>query len=299
LDRGLINPHPNLSLERVTPAVAALDGDSGFGFVVADRAMTEAIGLAKDYGVGVVSAKHSTHFGMAANYVLRAIEEGFIGMAFTNASPTLPPWGGRLALLGSNPLAFGAPSGREVPFVLDMSPAVAARGKIQSALRRGETIPQTWALDAEGKATSDPGAALGGVLLPIGGPKGSGLSMLLDILCGVISGAAFAGHVGDQRKDFDRPQDVGHFFLALKPDLMMPLSEYRARMDTLVERVRAIPTAKGFREVLMPGELETRQERIRQRRGIPFKREDIASLQAVAANASIASLTTSSQELDD
>jgi LDH2 family malate/lactate/ureidoglycolate dehydrogenase len=174
---------------------------------------------------------------------------------------------------------------------------VAARGKIRLAQKRGEKIPLGFALDASGRPTTDPKAALEGVVLPIGGPKGSGLSMLMDIFGGVLSGAAFAGDVGDQYKAYDRPQNVGHFFLAMKPDLFVPMAEYRARMDTLVERVRACPRAEGFDEILLPGELEAREEQVRRRSGIPYGGSEITSLQEEAARAGIAQLAVSSRPL--
>ena len=139
--RGLINAKPNLKPERVTPVAATLDGQNAFGFVVGMRAIDEAMAMARDYGIGVVSARRSTHFGMAASYALPAIEAGFMVMVFSNASPAMPPWGGKDGLLGTNPFCVGAPGGKLPPFLLDMSPAVAARGKIRRAERRGETIP--------------------------------------------------------------------------------------------------------------------------------------------------------------
>jgi len=232
--------------------------------------------------------KHSTHFGMAATYVLEALEAGMISLVFSNASRAMPPWGGREALLGTSPLAAGAPAGEgKAAFLLDMSPAVAARGKIRRALKRGESIPPGYALDAEGRPTTDPERALQGVVLPIGGPKGSGLSMLMDIFGGVLSGAASGGDVGDQYKHA-RPQDVGHFFLALKPDLFVPLAQYRERMDALIARVRACPPAAGFTEVLIAGEPELRHEAQRRRCGIPYNRAEIADLQREAAAVGIA-----------
>src|SRR5262245_11827085 len=198
--RGLINPRPTLAPKRVTPVAASLDGQDAFGFVVGMRAIDEAIAMAREFGLGLVSVRRSTHFGMAASYVMPALEAGCIALVFSNASPAMPPWGGREGLLGTNPFAAGAPGGDLPPFLLDMSPAVAARGKIRRAERRREKIPLGYALDAEGRPTSDPKAALGGVVLPIGGYKGSGLSMLMDILGGLISGAGYAGQVADQYK---------------------------------------------------------------------------------------------------
>src|SRR5258705_7978515 len=176
--RGLINPRPVLKPQRVTPVAASLDGQDAFGFVVGLCAINEAMAMARDFGLGLVTVRRSTHFGMAASYVLPAIEAGYIAMVFSNASPAMPPWGGREGLLGTNPFPVGAPGGKLPPFLLDMSPAVAARGKIRRAERRGETIPLGYALDGAGRPTTAPTEALNGVVLPIGGYKGSGISML-------------------------------------------------------------------------------------------------------------------------
>jgi LDH2 family malate/lactate/ureidoglycolate dehydrogenase len=297
LRRGLINPRPTLAPERGTAAAASLDGENGFGFVVGTRAMAEAIAMAREVGVGIVAVRRSTHFGMAACYVMQALDAGMISLVFSNASPAMPPWGGRTALLGTSPFAAGAPAGREAAFLLDMSPAVAARGKIRRAERRGEEIPLGYALDAEGRPTTDPTAALAGVVQPIGTYKGSGLAMLMDIFGGVLSGAAYAGDVGDQYKALDRSQNVGHFFLAMKPDLFMPEGDYRARMDTLIGRVRTAPTAAGFDEVLVPGDPERRHEAARRRDGIPYSSAEIAALQEEAAKAGVAPLAVSWQRL--
>jgi LDH2 family malate/lactate/ureidoglycolate dehydrogenase len=292
---GLINPCPSLSPQHATPVAASLDGQNGFGFVVATRAMDEAIAMAREFGIGMVSVRRSTHFGMAASYLLQAINAGMMALVFTNASRAMPPWGGRDPLLGTSPFAAGAPGGRHAPFVLDMSPAVAARGKIRRAQRRGETIPPGYALDAQGRPTTDPAAALQGVVLPIGGPKGSGLAMLMDIFSGVFSGAGFAGDVGDQYKDFERPQNVGHFFLALKPGLFVSEEAFRARMDVLYERVKNCPKAEGFDEIYFPGELEARQEEARRQAGIPYSRGEVDLLQAEADRAGVEGLPFSAQ----
>lgn len=296
--RGLINPKPELSPKRVTPVAATLDGQNGFGFVIGTRAMTEAIAMAREFGIGVVSVRRSTHFGMAASYAIPAVEAGLMAMVFSNASQAMPAWGARQMLLGTNPFCMAAPAGRHRPVILDMSPAVAARGKIRRAERRGEKIPLGYALDAEGRPTTDPKAALaGGVVLPIGEHKGSGLSMFMDIFGGVISGANFAGDVGDQYKNFEQPQDVGHFFLAMKPDLFVTEADYRARMDTLIERMKASPLADGFREVLVPGEPEDRAEQERRRHGIPYAASEVAALHEEAQRAGIQPLVVSDRPI--
>lgn len=298
LRRGLINARPDLAVERLSPMIGALDGQNGFGFVVATKAMAAAIDMAGEFGLSIVAARRSTHFGMAANYVLPAVDAGLIGFVFSNASRAMPPWGGRQALLGTNPFAAGAPAGKELPFDLDMSPAVAARGKIRRAARRGETIPLGYALDAQGRATTDPNAALdGGVVQPIGGPKGSGISMLMDIMAGVITGAASGGDVGNQFLDYDKPQNVGHFFLVMKPDLFVRREEYFRRMDELVQRVHGCPTADGFTEVLMPGERERRLEAKHRRTGVAYDVNEVAALRQEAAKAGVPPLAMSSAPL--
>jgi LDH2 family malate/lactate/ureidoglycolate dehydrogenase len=278
LGRGLVNPRPRLEPRRVSPVAAHLDGDDGFGFVVATRAMSESIAMAEAHGLGLTGVRRSTHFGMAACYLLPAVEAGFIGLVFTNASPAMPPWGGRQPFLGTSPFAVGVPGGAEGPYILDMAPSVAARGKIRRAARDGLPIPEGHALDAEGRPTTDPTEALKGVVLPIGGHKGAALSMLMDILGGVFTGAAFGGEVGDQYKHFDRPQNVGHFLLALRPGLFVGDDDFRSRMDRLVGRVRSQPLAAGFDEILMPGEPEARQEARRLSQGIPYRPADFQPL---------------------
>jgi LDH2 family malate/lactate/ureidoglycolate dehydrogenase len=296
--RGLINPKPELTVERVTPVIGALDGQNGFGFVVATKAMAAAIELAREFGVGIVTARRSTHFGMAANYSLQALDAGFIGIALTNASPAMPPWGGMAPIIGTSPIAVCAPAGKENPFDLDMSPAAAARGKVRRAARRGESIPLGYALDAQGRPTTDPNAALdGGVMQPIGGPKGSGLSMLMDVLCGVITGAGCAGDVGNQFLDFERPQDVGHFLLAMKPDLFVNKDEYFRRMDQLAQRVHGCALAEGFTEVIMPGERERRFEAKYRRIGVPYNVKELAELQKEAAKSGLPPLPVSESPL--
>ncbi len=282
IEAGLVDPAPEFVFEPVGPSVARLDGRDGLGFVIATRAVDHALGLAAEHGIGLVGVRNSTHFGMGATYLLQAIEAGYGAMVFTNASPAMPPWGGRGELFGTSPFAVGMPAPGSVPFVLDMSPTVVARGKIRKAEREGRAIPDGWAVDAEGNPTTDPGEALKGGLLPIGGAKGAGLSMMMDILCGVLTGARFAGDVGDQYKVFDRPQGVGHFIFVFRPDLFLTAQEAAARMAHLVKTVKSTPKAAGVDEIFMPGEIEGRCEVARLSEGIPYRRVDLAPLVEIA-----------------
>jgi LDH2 family malate/lactate/ureidoglycolate dehydrogenase len=281
--KKVINPRPDLQIYRSTPVAVSIDGDDGFGFVIATRAMTEAIAMASQYGVGLASVKRSSHFGMAASYVLQAQRAGFMSLVFTNASRAMPPWGGRERLLGTSPFAAGAPSGTQPPFVLDMSPAVAARGKIRLAAKRGEQIPHGIGLDAEGNDTSDPNKIIdGGVVLPLGGAKGSAIAMMMDIFSGVFSGSAFAGEVTNPSDDVTRPQNVGHFIMAIKPDLFMPMAEFTGRMDGFMSTMKATPRARGFDEILIAGERGSREAALREAQGLLLPRVELSSLKEEA-----------------
>ncbi|KAJ9223586.1 hypothetical protein DTO271D3_5872 [Paecilomyces variotii] len=274
---GVLDAKADPSLNQITPVVAQVDGKNGFGFVAAHMGMARAIEMAKDFGIGMVSVKHSNHFGMSAWIVQQALDAGMMSLVFTNSSPALPVWGGRSKLMGVSPIACGAPAGKEKPFILDMAPSVAARGKIYKAARRGEKIPTDWALDGEGKQTDDPNQALEGVMLPMGGPKGSALAIMMDVFSGVLSGSAFAGHVTNPY-DPSKPADVGHFLVAIKPDLFMSLEDFKERMDYLYRRVVESDKMAGVDRIYYPGEIEqlTREQRLET--GIPYVQAEIDAL---------------------
>ncbi|KAL2350161.1 putative malate/L-lactate dehydrogenase [Cryomyces antarcticus] len=275
--QGVLNATASPELHQTTPVVAQVDGHNTFGFLSAHLGMSSAVSMAQTYGIGMVSVKHSNHFGMSAWIVQQALDAGMMSLVFTNSSPALPVWGGRGKLMGVSPIACGAPAGRTKPFILDMAPSVAARGKIYKAKRRGEKIPVDWALDAEGRRTDDPAAALEGVMLPMGGPKGSALSIMMDVFSGVLSGSAFAGHVTNPY-DPSRPADVGHFLVAIKPDLFMDLEEFKERMDYLYQRVVGSERMAGVDRVFFPGEIEQLTQEERTRNGIPYVEAEIEEL---------------------
>lgn len=289
---GVLNARASPTLQQVTPVVAQVDGQNGFGFVAAHLAMKRAIEMAREFGIGMVSVKHSNHYGMAAWIVQQALDAGMMSLVFTNSSPALPVWGGREKLMGVSPLACGAPAGKEPPFILDMAPSVAARGKIYKAARRGEKIPLDWALDKEGRPTYDPHRALEGVMLPMGGPKGSALSIMMDVFSGVLSGSAFAGHVTNPY-DPSRPADVGHFIVAIKPDLFMSLDDFKARMDYLYRRVVDSEKASGVDRIYFPGEIEQLTQAERLKTGIPYVEAEIEALNREAERVGVEKLVVS------
>ncbi|KAK4237323.1 Malate/L-lactate dehydrogenase [Achaetomium macrosporum] len=287
---GVLDPKAEPTLTQVTPVVAQVDGNNGFGFPAAHLAMETAISMAQSFGIGMVSVKHSNHFGMSAWIVRQAVDAGMMSLVFTNSSPALPVWGGKSQLIGVSPIACGAPGGENsIPFILDMAPSVAARGKIYKALRRGEKIPEGWALDEDGKPTDDPEKALKGVMLPMGGPKGSALAIMMDVFSGVLSGSAFAGGVAGPY-DMSRPGDVGHFIIALKPDLFMSLEEFRSRMDVLYQRVVGSDKMQDVERIYFPGEIEQLNEQRRLKKGIPLVQAEIDALNAEADRLGVAKI---------
>jgi L-2-hydroxycarboxylate dehydrogenase (NAD+) len=280
--RKVVNPQPEIKVHHITSAVSLIDGDDGMGFLAGHKAMDEAVSLASQSGIGLVGVRRSTHYGMAALYVKQAIEAGYIALAYTNASPALPVWGGKTAFLGANPFAAGVPSGNESPYVLDMAMTVIARGKIRLAATNGEAIPPGLALDADGAPTTDAAKAFEGVCLPFGGAKGAALAMLMDLLSGVLTGANYGGEVKSLYFDHSEPQNVGHLFMAIRPDLFIPKEEFEHRMDTFVQRVKSSPMAQGFDEILIPGEPEERKAAERRVTGIPLSNEVIRQLKEEA-----------------
>ncbi|KAJ5162596.1 uncharacterized protein N7500_004426 [Penicillium coprophilum] len=275
--QNALDPTAVPTIHQVTPAVAQVDAHNGFGFVAAHEGMSLAISMAQTFGIGMVSVKHSNHFGMSAWLVQQALEADMMSLVFTNSSPALPVWGGKEKLMGVSPIACGAPAGEGRPFILDMAPSIAARGKIYKALRRGEKIPTDWALDKDGARTDDPAEALQGVMLPMGGPKGSALSIMMDVFSGVLSGSAFAGHVTNPY-DPSKPANVGHFLVAIKPDLFMTIEEFKGRMDYLYQRVIDSEKMAGVDRIYFPGELEMMTEEKRLAEGIPFAAAEVESL---------------------
>lgn len=279
----VLDPNPPLTFDMKTPVMAHLDARNTFGFVAGRMAIDKGIEIASTFGIGVVAVKNSNHYGMAATYLAHAIEAGFAAFAFTNASRSMPPWGAKEPFFGTSPFAVGIPGGKEGDFILDMSPSVAARGKIRKAARRGESIPEGYALDEEGRPTTNAEAALRGVVLPIGGPKGSGLAMMMDLFGGVMSGASFAGRVNDQYKNMDEPQGVGHWFMVFNPDVFLDSrKEFISRMDELMVKVRGCEKAAGMDRIYTPGEIERGVEDKRRGGGIPYTQSEVDALHNLA-----------------
>lgn len=270
LGEGRVTARPDIVVERRAPWAWAVDGGNGMGHVTATRAMEAVLQSVRDFGIGMASVRHTNHIGVACQYPLMAAAEGWIGIAMANVAPHVSPWGSRDRFFGTNPVAVAVPAGARPPFVLDMATSAAARRKFRLALELGVPIPKGWALDSEGNPTTDPAAAIDGSGLPLGGAKGTGLAMMVDILAGVMSGAGFGGDIADLYTNQERPANSGNFLMAFDPGVFMPRERMGERMDMLIDRLKALHPAPGFSEVRFPGERAARLEAERRRDGIPL-----------------------------
>lgn len=278
-----INPRPNITLEQVAPALVKVDGDNGVGPLVGMRSLEAAMDLARECGVGMAFARNSNHFGPVSPYSYIAAEAGFASMIGSNASTTIAPWGGSDARLGNSPLGFGVPNPGGAPFMLDMAMSVVARAKIRNAFKRGQAIPDTWATDKSGAPTTDAAQALEGFLLPIGGHKGYGLALLVDMLAGVLSGAAYLTHVKSWLDAPEAPQNLGHFFVLINTKMLGSQPWLADRMNDFAAILHGSPAADAGKPVLVPGEIELGKMARQREHGIAIDASVLALLRQHAA----------------
>lgn len=269
IEEGMITPNPKVRAVVDGDVYALLDGDNGLGQVAAKKATDVAIAKALENGIGLVGVRNLRHTGMLAYYVLRILEKKMVGVAITNASPNIAPLGCKKPIVGTNPLAVGLPVEEGPPLLLDMATSFAAKGKILLAAKKGEKIPEGWAMDKNGKVTTDPEKAIKGTLLPIGGHKGFGLALVIDALCGVV----FGGEYGLKLKKGRWFLQGGFLVLAVKIDAFRPYNDYLKEMKEYIRAIKSAPTTEGT-EILLPGEPEARVFRERARKGIPLD-EDV------------------------
>lgn len=284
LSKG-INARPDIKVEVVSPAMAKVDGDNGVGPLVGMRALEAAIERAKQTGVGVAFARGSNHFGPISPYGLIAAEQGFASVIGSNATTTIAPWGGSDARLGNSPIGFAVPTPGGDPFLLDMAMSVVARAKIRNALKAKQSIPDTWATDAGGRPTTDPKAALDGFLLPVGGHKGYGLALLVDLFAGLLSGAAYLTHVKSWVDAPDEPQNLGHFFILIDTKLLGSADWLKQRMLDFAAILHDSPPVDAARPVIMPGEIELSKMRKQRAEGIKLDATTMELLNKYAAQA--------------
>jgi LDH2 family malate/lactate/ureidoglycolate dehydrogenase len=283
---GVVDPAAKAEMVVDRGAVAVLDGREGLGHVLTAHAATEAVRRAREHGVGVVAVRNSNHFGMAAHFTRMIAEQGCVGIVTTNGSPAMAPWGGRAKAVGANPWSIAAPAGKHGVTVMDVANVNAARGKIYAARERGGSIPQGWALDAEGRPTTDPAAAIEGVILPMAGHKGYAISFMMDVLSGVLTGSSFAtGVSGPQQAE--RRSGSGHLVLAIDVAAVADPGSFGERMEALIAEMKAVPLAEGSEEIFFPGELEDRSRDRTEREGIELPDKTVDALQQLAAETGV------------
>ncbi|MFB5191948.1 ureidoglycolate dehydrogenase [Alicyclobacillus fastidiosus] len=265
---GGLNIHPDIAFQNTGPVTGVLDGDDGFGHVIAKQAMRHAIELAKNNGLGAVGVINSSHCGALSYFVNQAVEENLIGMAMTHTDTNVVPFGGARPFFGTNPLAFGFPAGRNKPIILDMATSEVAFGKVLAARDEGKQIPATWGVDQVGDPSTDPFQLVS--LLPFGGAKGYGLALVVEVLSGLLTGSAFGPHIVPMYGDYDKMRKLGHFFCAVNPAFFTKEESFLQAMDQMIEEIHQVPPARGVDRVLVPGEPEQQNEERYGARGVPI-----------------------------
>jgi LDH2 family malate/lactate/ureidoglycolate dehydrogenase len=288
-EAGVMNIQAPITTEMDNVAVALLNANNTFGSIAGHRAMMLAIGKAKQYGTGVVAVKNSNHFGIAAYYSLMVLKEDMVGCVLTNAAPAMAVYGTKTPLIGTNPLSVAIPAGDQPPIVLDMATSVVARGKIIYSALTGHKIPLGWARDSEGKPTVDAQDALKGSLEPIGGVKGSALSLIIDIICGIVTDTVLTGGVRNLA-DIKGPAKIGHFFAALNVSRFIDMALFKANVDRVIRNIKSLAPVDGG-PVYLPGEIEYLCSKRSREEGIPLENEVIRSLNAVATRYGASRLT--------
>lgn len=281
IQRGLIDPAAELRIHQHRPAVLVVDACNGLGQAQAVKTLDRLVPLARQYGVASATIRRSQHFGALSFYCNRAAGQDMILFATTNCEPAMSPEGGCEAFFGTNPLAASFPTNKGFALRIDMATSLVARGHIIAAQKAGRAIPETWALDTEGRPTTDPAAALAGTVRAMAGHKGTALATMVELFSGVLSGSAVGSAVGSMYKQMDRPQNVGHFFALLDIAAFMDPAEFRRRADDMIDRIKACRKREGVAEILVPGEPEYRQAQQNLRHGIPIGEETIAELRTL------------------
>jgi ureidoglycolate dehydrogenase (NAD+) len=257
LGNRVMNPAPDVKTISETAATAVLDGDNGFGQVVAQQAVDVLLAKTRESPIAAVSVRNSNHFGAAAYWAAQLAEQDLIGVAVSNVEPLMPPPGGSEARIGNNPLSVVVPAQSRQPIVVDMATSVVPLGKILNARSRGEAIPEGWGLDSRGKATTVPDEVVnGGSLFPVGGPKGYGLAIIVEVLSALLSGGEFGTDIHSMYQELDSPNRISHFFMAIKVSAFIDPAVFKASVDRYIDQIKSSPLASGSDAIYMPGEIE-------------------------------------------
>lgn len=262
-------------------AVAVIDGHDGVGHVITMLATREAIKRAKAHGIGCVGVRYSNHFGTCMYYTLTGAREGCVTMLTSNGGPAMAPWGGRKKIIGTNPWSVAAPAGRHAPFVVDMANTGVARGKIYLARQRRQPIPLGWAITADGEPTTDPQAAIDGIILPMAEHKGYAIAAMVDMMSGVLTGSGFLSAVHSPYKTAEK-SNCGHLMIAMNVEAFQKLGDFNARMEEYIGEIKSVPTAKGYDEVFYPGEIEANNDAKNRKEGLSLPEDTLTDLRRIA-----------------
>lgn len=279
--QGLIDPAAKLEVERQRGATLVVNAGNGLGQVQAIKTLEMLMPVAREYGVVSCTIHNSQHCGALSYYCNHAAENDMILFATTNSEPSMAPEGGSEAYFGTNPLATSFPTGKGYPIKIDLATSLVARGNIIAAEKKGESIPLDWALSEKGEPTTDAAEALAGTVLPMAGHKGYALALMVEAFSGVLSGAAIGPSVGSMYDDMDRKQDVGHFFCLLDISAFMDMGEFKQRIDTTIEEIKASKKRPDADEIRIPGERSHRKVKQNREQGIIIEEATQKELQGL------------------
>lgn len=268
IKKGGLNTGPKITIRDTGPSSAILDGDNGLGHVIANKAMDYAIQLAKKTGIGFVGIKNSSHCGALSYYVEQAVKSNMIGVAMSHTDSIVLPFGGTKPFFGTNPMAFGFPVKKHKPIIFDMATSKAALGKIIKAKEKGEKIPSDWGTNEKGEPVTDPEKVE--YLLPLGGPKGYGLALSVDVLSGILTGSNFGPRIVTMYGEYHKYRKLGHLVLAIDPGIFISTDVYMNQVDSMIDEIHNVPSADGFDSVMVPGEPEQILEEKNIKYGVPI-----------------------------
>jgi LDH2 family malate/lactate/ureidoglycolate dehydrogenase len=278
---GVIKPVTTPEFVTDAGSVAIIDGHDGVGHVLAMLATREAIKRARIHGIAVVGVRNSNHFGTCMYYTLTGAREGCAMQLTSNGGPAMAPWGGRKKIIGTNPWSVAVPAGRHAPLVMDMANTGVARGKIYLARQNRQPIPIGSAITADGKPTTDPQAAIDGIILPMAEHKGYVIATIVDVLSGVLTGSGFLSQVHSPYKTAEK-SNCDHLIIAMDIGKFQPLQAFNARMEDYIAEIKAVPLAEGFDAVHYPGEMEAENDARNRRDGLLFPDDTLSDLKRIA-----------------
>jgi ureidoglycolate dehydrogenase (NAD+) len=288
LGNKVIHPNPEFEVIKETNSTVVLDGGNGLGQVVSQYAVDLLKVKAQQSPISAVTVRNSNHFGAAAYWAAQLTDNDMIGIVMSNVEPLMPPPGGASAKIGNNPISFAVPAGDHYPIVLDMATSSVPLGKILNAKSKGESIPEGWGLNHLGQSTTDPDEVVnGGSLFPVGGPKGYGLAVMVDVLTALLSNGAFSDQIHSMYNDLDKPNSISHFFMAIRIDAFSDPSFFKQIVDQYITSIKSTPLAQGANAIFMPGEIEFLNKEKNEQNGIQLPESVVKELVQLAEQAGV------------